>query len=182
VTRARCQPPYPPEPADEPSSLPAPGARVPGLRLADRELVGCDLANVVARGGALRRVVLRTARLTGLVWSEGDVQDVVFRDCRIDLASFAGTRLLRVVFEGCLLRETDFQAASLQSVRFQDCDLSDVDLAGARLSRCELRGCVLEGLRGVERLRGAAMPWPDIVGAAGTFAAALGIGVLDEPD
>jgi hypothetical protein len=33
-----------------------------------------------------------------------------------------------------------------------------------------------------ERLRGAAMPWGDIVGHAGLFAAALGIRALDDND
>ena len=146
----------------------------------DCELVGCDLANVVARGAAMRRVELRTARLTGLAWTEGELQDVAFRDCRADLASFADTRLLRVVFEGCVLREADLQGASLQSVRFQDCDLSGADLTGAHMTRCELRGCVLDGLKGVASLRGAAMPWPDVVGAAGTLAAALGIAVIED--
>jgi hypothetical protein len=47
--------------------------------------------------------------------------------------------------------------------------------------RVELRGCDLEGLKGAERLRGARMPWPDIVASAGTFAATLGIVASDEP-
>jgi len=51
-----------------------------------------------------------------------------------------------------------------------------------RIDRCELRGCTLDGLAGLERLRGAAMPWPDIVGHAGLFAAALGIRALDEDE
>ena len=36
----------------------------------------------------------------------------------------------------------------------------------------------LEGVRSIADLKGAAMPWSDIVGHAGAFAAALGIGVL----
>jgi hypothetical protein len=32
----------------------------------------------------------------------------------------------------------------------------------------------------VERLRGAAMPWGDVVASAGAFASALGIRILDE--
>jgi hypothetical protein len=54
------------------------------------------------------------------------------------------------------------------------------DLRGAKLHRCELRGNRLEDLRGVERLRGVVMPWVDIVGAAGLWAQALGIAVLDD--
>ncbi len=105
---------------------------------------------------------------------------MVFRDCRIDLATFAGTTFERATFDGCLLAQADFREALLRSVRFDGCDLTEADFAGVRIDRCELRGCTLDGLAGVERLRGAAMPWADIVGNAGLLAAALGIRALDE--
>ena len=101
--------------------------------------------------------------------------DVVFRDCRIDLATFAGTTFERVVFDGCMLAQAEFREALLRSVRFEHCDLTEADLTGLRIDGCELRSCTLDGLAGAERLRGAAMPWGDIVGHAGVFAAALGI-------
>jgi uncharacterized protein YjbI with pentapeptide repeats len=122
------------------------------------------------------------ARLTGAQWTGGRIADTVFRDCRIDLATFAGTTFERVAFEDCLLAQTDFREALWRSVRFDRCDLTDADVAGVRIDRCELRGCTLDGLAGLERLRGAAMPWPDIVGHAGLFAAALGIRALDEDE
>ena len=64
-------------------------------------------------------------------------------------------------------------------MRFDRCDLTEADLTGVRVDRCELSGCTLDGLVGVERLRGAAMPWSDIVGHAELLAAALGIRVLE---
>jgi uncharacterized protein YjbI with pentapeptide repeats len=103
----------------------------------------------------------------------------VFRDCRVDLATFAGSTFERVEFDGCRLAQTDFAEALLRSVRFHDCDLTDADLRGVRIDGCELHGCTLAGAVGLERLRGAAMPWADVVGNAGAFAAALGIRVLD---
>jgi hypothetical protein len=50
------------------------------------------------------------------------------------------------------------------------------------MAGCELRACTLDDLRGAEALRGTAMRWEDIVAAAGTFADALGIRVLDPAD
>ena len=64
-------------------------------------------------------------------------------------------------------------------MRFDRCDLSDADLTAVRIDRCELRGCTLDGIAGLERLRGAAMPWADVVGNAGLLATALGIRILD---
>jgi uncharacterized protein YjbI with pentapeptide repeats len=155
-------------------------SRLPNLSLTDVELDGCNLANLDARGGSLHRVLAKTCRLTGALWTEGRLRDVVLRDCRIDLASFAATTIEQVVFERCQLTQADFQDAHVRTVGFFDCDLSEADLSGARFERCELRGCTLDGIRAAERLRGVAMPWEDIVAAAGTFADALGVSLLDD--
>ena len=90
-------------------------------------------------------------------------------------------RMSEVRFSDCALASSDLLEANLDEVVFEECDLTGLDLRGATLRRCELRGCRLEDLRGVERLRGAAMPWPDILGAVGEWARALGIQVLQDP-
>ena len=154
--------------------------RLAHLSLADVELEGCNLANADVRAGSAWRARIERSRLTGVSWTEGLVRDVVFSDCRIDLSSFAATRLEQVVFERCLLMQADFQEASLRAVRFVDCDLSEADLANARFERCELRGCTIDAIRGAERLRGVAMPWEDIVASVGTLAAAVGVTILDD--
>jgi uncharacterized protein YjbI with pentapeptide repeats len=158
------------------------GARLRGVRLLDVAVQRGNLANTAAPELTLRRVEIAGARLTGAQWTAGTIADTTFRDCRIDLATFAATTFERVVFDGCLLAQADFRDALLRSVVFERCDLTEADLAGVRIDRCELRGCTLDGLAGVERLRGAAMPWPDVVGNAALLAAALGIRVLEEED
>ena len=135
---------------------------------------------MVAPEASLQRVTIAGARLTGVQWTRGRIVDAVFRDCRIDLATFAGTTFERVAFDGCMLAQAEFREALLRSVRFDHCDLSQADLSGVRIDRCELRGCTLDGLAGAERLRGAAMPWADVAGNAALLAAALGIRVLEE--
>ena len=160
----------------------ASGRRIAGLRWVDVAVERGNLANLVAPEPSLTRVVFTGTRLTGAQWTRGRITDAVFRDCRIDLATFAGTTFERVVFDGCLLAQADFRDALLRSVRFEGCDLTEADLTGVRIDRCELRGCALEGLAGVERLRGAAMPWADIVGNAALLAEALGIRALDEDE
>ena len=144
------------------------------------EVVRGNLANVAAPELAVRRVTVTGARLTGAQWTRGTIGDVTFRDCRIDLATFAGTTFERVAFEDCLLTQADLQEALLRSVRFDRCDLSEADLSAVRLDRCELRACTLDRVVAIERLRGAAMAPADIVGHAALFADALGIRVLDE--
>jgi uncharacterized protein YjbI with pentapeptide repeats len=156
------------------------GARLRGLRLADVVVERGNLANLVAHEPAFNRVVLSGVRLTGVQWTRGRITDTVFRDCRVDLATFAGTTFERVAFEDCRLAQADFREALLRSVRFDRCDLTEADFTGLRIDRCELHGCTLAGAAGLERLRGAGMPWADVVGNAGAFAVALGIRVLDE--
>jgi uncharacterized protein YjbI with pentapeptide repeats len=156
------------------------GKTIKGWRLNDVAIERGNFANLVAPEPTLRRVMVTGARLTGVQWTRGSIADVVFRDCRIDLATFAGSTFERVTFEGCMLAQAEFREALLRSVRFEHCNLTEADLTGLRIDGCELRFCTLDGLAGAERLRGAAMPWGDIVGHAGLFATALGIRVLDE--
>jgi uncharacterized protein YjbI with pentapeptide repeats len=158
------------------------GARLRGLRLVDVDVDRGNLANLIAPELSLQRVAISGARLTGVQWTRGRITDVRFHDCRIDLATFAGTTFERVVFDGCLLGQAEFRETLLRSVRFDHCDLTEADLTGARIDRCELRACTLDGLAGAERLRGAAMPWADVVGNAALLATALGIRVLGDDE
>ena len=61
---------------------------------------------------------------------------------------------------------------------FERCELRRASFAGCRIERVELSGCTLLELVGVESLRGARMPWDDIVENAPLFAQGLGIEVL----
>lgn len=156
------------------------GGRIAGLRLVDVVFERGNLANLAAPEPWLTRVVFTGTRLTGAQWTRGRITDAVFRDCRVDLATFAGTTFERVLFDGCMLGQADFGGALLRSVVFDHCDLTEADLGEVRIDGCELRACTLDGLVAAERLRGAAMPWADVVGNAALLASALGIRVLED--
>ena len=155
-------------------------SKLEGFGLSDVALRGCNLANLAAPRASLMRTTFDECRMTGMAVSGGLLRDVVIRGCRVDLASFGGCRLQRVSFEDCRLTQTDFLEAELDGVRFTGCDLTEADLRGARLRRCELRGNTLDGLLGIESLRGAAMRWADIVEGAPLWASALGITALED--
>jgi uncharacterized protein YjbI with pentapeptide repeats len=127
-----------------------------------------------------RRVEVVRARLTGAQFPEATFIDVTFADCRADLASFRFAKLDRVVFRDCRLEEADFYGAQLKDVLFERCDLRLASLAAVKVMRVELRGCNLEAVQGAEALRGARMPWDDVVGNGPVFARALGIEILDD--
>lgn len=165
--------PYPPDLADDAEPVTELG------NLVDAAASELDWANRQARGVSFLRVTLDSCRLTGSELGEAVLTDVTFRECRIELAGLRMAKLSRVVFRGCRMAECDFYAASLTDVLFEQCELREATFSQARLERVEFRGCDLSGLRGVEALRDARMPWNDVLENAPLFASALGIQIID---
>ncbi|HEX5246208.1 MAG TPA: pentapeptide repeat-containing protein [Gaiellaceae bacterium] len=175
---SRClgKPPTSPYPPDLPED-PVPVTDLEDL--VDAVVAGVEWANRPARGLAARRVELRRCRLTGVELAEAMLSDVTFHDCRLDLVSLRIAKLERVVFRECRMAECDFYDASLTDVLFEGCELREATFSGVKLKRVELRGCDLSSLRGVEALRGARMPWNDVLENGPLFAAALGLEIVD---
>jgi len=107
------------------------------------------------------------------------LSDVLFDDCRLDLAGLRMAKLERVVFRECRMAECDLSEASLTDVLFENCELREATFSGVKLKRVELRGGDLTGVHGVEALRGARMPWNDVLANGPLFAAALGLEIID---
>jgi uncharacterized protein YjbI with pentapeptide repeats len=139
-----------------------------------------DWPNAVASRSSLRRVELRLCRLTGAELAESELSDVVFSDCRLDLTGLRFAKLERVTFRDCRMAESDLSGATLEDVVFERCELREATFSEVKVRRVDLIGCELAGLRGAEALRGARMPWHDILQNGSVFAGALGIVVLDE--
>ena len=155
------------------------GIEAPGLTLTDAIVAGGSWANLRAARGTLTRVETSQLRATGADFAEAVLKDVVFAEARLDLASFRFAKLERVVFRECRLEEADFLGASLRSVRFERCNLTAASFVEATCERSELRECELVELEGVEGLRGARMPWNEVIQIAGQLAVATGIAVID---
>jgi uncharacterized protein YjbI with pentapeptide repeats len=165
--------PYPPDLAD--------GAE-PAVELDDlTDAVATDLdwANQRAQGLAALRTEIRRCRLTGTELAEATLVDVTFVDCRLDLVGLRLARLERVVFRDCRMEECDLYEATLTDVLFERCQLRQARFGGSKVQRVELRGCDLTGVDGVESLRGARMPWHDVLQNAPLFATALGLEIVD---
>jgi uncharacterized protein YjbI with pentapeptide repeats len=118
--------PYPPD-LDE--------AEEPPLELGDlvdAVVTDADWANQRSPRLALKRVELGQIRLTGAELSEATLTDVVFDDCRLDLATFRFAKLERVVFRDCLMTECDFYEAAIKDVFFERCNLRESTLSATR--------------------------------------------------
>ena len=146
----------------------------------DARIENSDFSNTRALKSSLRRMELNLCRLTGIELAEATWNDVVLTECRADFAGFRQAKLARVVFRDCRLEEADFGGATLTDVVFERCQLHRASFAGCRVERVEFRSCTLTELVGVEALRGARMPWDDILENAPLFAQGLGIQVLSD--
>jgi uncharacterized protein YjbI with pentapeptide repeats len=146
----------------------------------DTRIEHADLSNTRALGSSVRRVELHLCRLTGIELAEATWSDVVLTECRADFAGFRHARLERVVFRDCRLEEADFGGATLTDVVFERCGLRRASFAGCRSERLSLSRCDLAELVGVEALRGARMPFADVLENGPLFAQALGIQVITE--
>lgn len=146
----------------------------------DARIENADFSNLRFLKSSLRRVELHLCRLTGIELAEATWSDVVLTDCRGDYAGLRNAKLERVAFRDCRLEEADFGGASLTDVVFERCTLRRASFAGCRNERLHLVGCDLAELVGVEALRGARMPFGDILENGPLFAQALGIQVIPE--
>ena len=97
----------------------------------DAVVDGADWANRRAPRAQIRRAELRNTRLTGAELGESAITDVVFADCRLDLAGLRNATLERVIFRDCRMEECDFYAARLSDVLFERCMLRSGDVLGS---------------------------------------------------
>lgn len=155
------------------------GSELLDWTMRDAVLRDANLANATLRGGEWTRVLVDGGRLTGLQVAEAALCDVLWRGCSAEMAAFRHTHLTRVTFADCNLREADFTGIRAEHVRFLDCDLRGAVFHHAQMTSCELRRCRLDGIEGVEGLRGAAMELEQLFELAPTLAHALGIGLLE---
>lgn len=154
------------------------GARdAPGLTLTDVALRDCDLSNVDGREGSLRRVEIHNSRLVGFGLAGGTAQDLRVMNSTLALASLAFAQLRNVIFDRVDLAEASFMEARLEHVEFVDCRLGGTDFRGATFKDCAIRGTSLDGVLGVDSLKGVPMRWPDVVASTAALALALGIAV-----
>ena len=147
------------------------------LELRDVRLSGCDLSNVEAPEPSIWRVDVSDSRMLGFRAAGGDVRDLRVTNSSLVLATFAFAQLRNVIFDRVDLSEASFMDARLEHVEFIDCRLAGADFRGATLRTSAIRGSSLDGVLGIDSLRGVRMPWSDIVASVAALAAGLGIQV-----
>ena len=116
----------------------------------------------------MRRVRVRgLAGWRALLLADAELDDVVFRNCKLELASFnsahgCATSPSRAA---CSTRRS-WGAATMRAVRFDGCRMLRADFTGATLARVDLRGSELDPAGDVSGLRGAIIDGVQLAGLA----------------
>lgn len=168
-------------------SVVAAGSVWRGSQCADVNLDSADLAASRWQETGWRRMRLDDSRATGIELSGCMLEDVEVTGCVLEMASFRFATLRRVRFTGCRLVRADFSSAQLEEVTLIDCRLEgaafhQVRIQGRRSARNRrsgpglvVLGGSIEGLAGVDDLRGAAVDPLHLEVLGGLLAAARGI-------
>jgi uncharacterized protein YjbI with pentapeptide repeats len=151
------------------------GAGMRRAGFSDVEMERCDLSNMEADTSAMHRARVSASRLTGMTWSECTFRDVVFDDCRADLAGFRFSTFKHAVFRDCTMIEANFQNADLRGTRFERCDLTGTQFSNAQMEGARFVDCTLLRIGGVLSLRGVTVTSRDAQGLVYSLASAMGI-------
>jgi uncharacterized protein YjbI with pentapeptide repeats len=126
----------------------------------DVEVVDSHFAGTPAYDGGWRRVQMYGCKLDSVNLRSSVLRDITFTDCLLDHVDFSGATLVNVRFPG----------STIERVSFERAKLSKVDFSGAK-------ALSLEG--GYESLHGAIINRQQLIDLAPTFAALLGLKVVD---
>lgn len=155
-------------------------ARLEKLSLTDAELKACDMSAARCAESSLIRLHIIGGRMTGLDLSCSTIKDVVFEDCKLDMANFRFAKLTRVRFVSCQVVETDFQAAELTDVEFRGCQLERAEFGQCKLKNVDARTSRLYDIHGWQSLKGLTIDSAQLVTIAPQLAVELGLKIADE--
>jgi uncharacterized protein YjbI with pentapeptide repeats len=156
------------------------GATLERLLLRDVVAVDCELSGATLTGAVLERVRFERCRMSGLVAAELKAHDVTMIDCQLDEAWLRAATFERCELTGCGLREADFYSARLHDVRLLDCRLDGSEWSSARAEKVALHGSTLDGIKGVDSVRGLVIARDQLVALAVPILTRLGITVDDD--
>src|SRR6266481_6268457 len=107
----------------------------------------CNFLNTKCEGGYLDKVEVISSRFTTFQLVNGNLRDVVFKDSKIDSASFRLSKFKNVLFQRCTFTEGDMYGGILNDVIFRDCDLTNLQLSAAKLKNVDFRGSNITGIK-----------------------------------
>jgi uncharacterized protein YjbI with pentapeptide repeats len=154
-------------------------AHLEKLSLTDVELKACDFSAARCPESSVVRTHINGGRMTGIDLSRSSIKDVVFEDCKLDMANFRFAKLTRVQFIHCMMSETDFQAAELSEVEFQDSYLEKVEFGQCKIYNVDACSSELVNIRGWQYLKGLTIDPTQLIMVAPQLAFELGLKIKE---
>jgi uncharacterized protein YjbI with pentapeptide repeats len=148
---------------------------VPKFDVTDCDFRACNFTASKFPESSWHRVSIDGARCSGLQITNGILKNVDFKNCKLEMVNFRFSRLENVAFEDCVINDVDFYDAQLKNVEFVNCTINKVTFASARMISVDISKSNVEGINGINSLRGVTMSYDQLMQLAPAFAAEAGI-------
>jgi uncharacterized protein YjbI with pentapeptide repeats len=145
------------------------------VRIINSQLVASNMTD-----GGILRTEFSGNRMNGIDLSQSSLKDVIFRNCKLDMANFRYVKMKRVAFVDCNLQETDFIHAELDEVRFKNCQIERTNFSNITAKKVDLSGSKVIELIGWKDLKNFTIDSLQLVELAPQIVSALGINVTFE--
>jgi hypothetical protein len=144
----------------------------------------CHLAAAVLDSAVLTRVRFVECRLTGVVFSGAELNDVVIEGGVADLANFRSSRSSFLWVSGTSMKEADFYRARLRKSALLDADLTSASFDSASVDGLSLHGSVVDSLHGTSALTGGRVriDADQLVSLGAAVLAEMGVHVTGRPE
>lgn len=154
-------------------------ATIEKLQLQDCIIDNCDLTASVLADSSWHAVEVIKARCSGIQLHTSLLKNVLFRDCKLDMANLRFAQLENVVFENCIITELDLYTSKLKNVSFIGCDIEDVEFSDAQLHHVDLSRSTIVSVKGIRGLKGAHISPEQLIQLAPYLAQEIGLIVTD---
>lgn len=139
----------------------------------------CDLTASSLADSSWHAVEMRDTRCSGIQLQTSLIKNVLFKNCKLDMANLRFSTLENVIFEECVVAEMDLYNATLKNVAFIQCDIKNVEFSEAKLQKVDLSAARIISIKGLRSLKGATISTEQLFYLAPSMAADIGIIVRD---
>jgi len=147
------------------------------LDVLDAEFKGCNFTASKLPSSSWHVALIDGTRCSGTMLPNSVFKNVTFKNSKLELVNFRFSRLEHIIFDGCTIDDADFYSATLKNVAFINCTMNSVTFASARMSNVDISKSQIEGIKGVNSLKGVTISYDQLMQLAASLADEAGIKV-----
>lgn len=146
-------------------------------RVTDTAITRLNAPVLRAAHSVWRDVSIEHSRIGSGELYDAELNTVLITQSKLGFLNLRGAVLRDVAIEDCVIEELDLSEASASRLVCTGCSIAMLDVSGARLENVDLRGARVDGIRGIDNLRGVTVDAAQLMDLAPLLAAHLGIRV-----